>query len=166
MFEPRTATTGMTLISSRATAFYKRGFPILWFGFLIVLIFLPLIVGAQTGQSVQPMFFIVPVAMMAIGYFVFKKVILVLVDQVYDLGDALLVRNGTQEERIALSDITNVSYTPMMNPPQVTLSLRQPTGFGSKVTFCAPKRFVPFGSSPVIDALIRRVDAARRRAGN
>ena len=156
--------TGMTLISSRATAFYKRGFPILWFGFLLVLIVMPLIVSSQTGQWAQPTFFIVPIMLMAIGYYVFKRIIFNLVDQVYDLGDALLVRNGTQEERIALSDITNVSYTPLMNPPQVTLSLRQPTAFGVKLTFCAPKRFVPFGSSPVIDELIRRVDAARRRA--
>jgi hypothetical protein len=160
-----TSPQGMTLISSRATAFYKRGFPILWYGFLILFIFLPLIVGSQTGQSPQPMFFIVPIAMMAIGYFVFKKIVFTLVDQVFDLGDALLVKNGTQEERIALSDIINVSYTPMMNPPQVTLSLRQPTVFGAKVTFCAPKRFVPFASSPMVDDLIKRVDAARSRAG-
>jgi hypothetical protein len=160
-----TSPQGMTLISSRATAFYKRGFPILWYGFLILFIFLPLIVGSQTGQSPQPMFFIVPIAMMAIGYFVFKKIVFTLVDQVFDLGDALLVKNGTQEERIALSDIINVSYTPMMNPPQVTLTLRQPTVFGVKVTFCAPKRFVPFASSPMVDDLIKRVDAARSRAG-
>jgi hypothetical protein len=51
----------------------------------------------------------------------------------------------------------------MMNPPQVTLSLRQPTSFGDKVTFCAPTRLVPFATSPVIDDLIKRVDAARRR---
>ena len=159
-----TSPQGMTLISSRATAFYKRGFPILWYGFLILFIFLPLIVGSQTGQSPQPMFFIVPIAMMAIGYFVFKKIVFTLVDQVFDLGDALLVKNGTQEERIALSDIINVSYTPMMNPPQVTLTLRQPTVFGVKVTFCAPKRFVPFASSPMVDDLIKRVDAARRGA--
>src|SRR5437016_6113708 len=111
-----TSPQGMTLISSRATAFYKRGVPILWYGFLILFIFLPLIIGAQTGQSPQPMFFIVPIAMMAIGYFVFKKIVFTLVDQVFDLGDALLVKNGAQEERIALPDIINVSYTPMMNP--------------------------------------------------
>jgi hypothetical protein len=157
--------TGMTLISSRATAFYKRGFPVLWFGVLIALIFLPLIVGFQTGQSAQPMFFVVPIAMMAIGYYAFKRIIFTLVDQVYDLGDALLVRNGAEEERIALIDITNVGYSPMMNPPQVTLSLRQPSVFGAKVTFCAPIRFVAFGSSPMVDELIQRVDAARRRAG-
>jgi hypothetical protein len=31
------------------------------------------------------------------------------------------------------------------------------------VTFCAPTRFIPFATSPVIDDLIKRVDAARNR---
>jgi hypothetical protein len=53
-----------------------------------------------------------------------------LVDEVFDLGDALLVRNGGQEERIALADIKNVNFFPYMSPPQVTLSLRRPSVFG------------------------------------
>jgi hypothetical protein len=32
-----------------------------------------------------------------------------------------------------------------------------------EVTFCAPIRFVPFSSSPVINELIQRIDAARQR---
>jgi hypothetical protein len=92
-----------------------------------------------------------------------KKMVFNLVDQVFDVGDALLVKNGSQQEQIPLADITNISYVQMMNPPQVTLSLRQPTSFGDKVTFCAPTRFIPFATSPVIDDLIKRVDAARNR---
>ena len=82
-----------------------------------------------------------------------------------DLGDALLVKNADQEDRIALSDMVNVNYTPLMVPPRVTLSLRKAGLFGKQVSFCAPVRFVPFASSPIIADLIIRVDAARRAQG-
>ena len=153
----------MTQISSRMTFFYKRVFPIIWFGFLTLFMIGPGVISLSNGQALQPMFFITPVIMMVVGYFFMRRTVFNLVDGVFDAGDALLVKNGSLEEQIPLADITNVSYAQMMNPPQVTLSLRQPTGFGDKVTFCAPTRLIPFASSPVIDDLIKRVDAARRR---
>lgn len=153
----------MTQISSRMTFFYKRVFPIFWFGFLTLFMIGPTAVAWSSGQAPQPMFFIMPIIMMVVGYAIMKKMVFNLVDQVFDVGDALLVKNGSQQEQIPLADITNISYVQMMNPPQVTLSLRQPTSFGDKVTFCAPTRFIPFATSPVIDDLIKRVDAARNR---
>ena len=153
----------MTQISSRMTFFYKRVFPIFWFGFLTLFMIGPTAVAWSSGQAPQPMFFIMPIIMMVVGYAIMKKMVFNLVDQVFDVGDALLVKNGSQQEQIPLADITNISYVQMMNPPQVTLSLRQPTSLGDKVTFCAPTRFIPFATSPVIDDLIKRVDAARNR---
>jgi hypothetical protein len=153
----------VTQISSRMTFFYKRVFPIFWFGFLTLFMIGPTAVAWSSGQAPQPMFFIMPIIMMVVGYAIMKKMVFNLVDQVFDVGDALLVKNGSQQEQIPLADITNISYVQMMNPPQVTLSLRQPTSFGDKVTFCAPTRFIPFATSPVIDDLIKRVDAARNR---
>jgi hypothetical protein len=85
-----------------------------------------------------------------------------LVDEVFDLGDALLVRNGGQEERIALADIKNVNFFPYMSPPQVTLSLRRPSVFGERIVFCAPARLIPLSTSPMIEKLIDRIDAARQ----
>jgi hypothetical protein len=43
------------------------------------------------------------------------------------------------------------------------LSLRRPSIFGDQVAFCAPIRFVPFATSPIIDDLINRIDVARRK---
>jgi hypothetical protein len=154
----------VTQISSRLTFFYKRVFPIFWFGFLVLFMIGPTVISWNTGQAPNPMFLIMPIFMMVFGYFIMKKMVFNLVDEVFDAGDALLVKNGSLEEQIPLADITNVSYAQLMNPPQVTLSLRQPTSFGDKVTFCAPTRLMPFATSPVIDDLIKRVDAARRRA--
>ena len=67
-------------------------------------------------------------AMIGFGYFIMKKLVFDLVDEVWDDGDALVVKNRGQEERIALADIKNVSYSPFVNPPRVTLSLRRHDG--------------------------------------
>jgi hypothetical protein len=153
----------MRRISSKMTFFYKRIFPVFWFGFLILFIAIPLFFGgAQNGPPPFP-FLIVPLIMMAFGYFVMKKLVFDLVDEVWDDGETLLIRNGGQEERVALRDIKNVSYSTVINPPRVTLSVRQPTTFGNQIAFVAPVRFVPFTTSPIINDLIERVDHARQR---
>jgi hypothetical protein len=153
----------MTRLSSRATFFYKRIFPVFFIGILLVFIAIPLLRG-DVG-TYPPPFFIAPVIALIVFVFLMKRLIFDLVDEVFDLGDYLLVRNGGREDRIALSDIMNINYSPLVSPPRVTLSLRKPNLFGDKVSFCAPLRFVPFSSSPLIDQLIVRVDAARRAAG-
>ena len=153
----------MSRISSHLTFLYKRVFPIFWFGLLLLFLAFGLIGTLRSERSPSLLFVIVPLLMMAFGYFIMKKLIFDLVDEVVDLGDALMISNGGRQERVALSDIVNVSYSPFVNRPRVTLSLRTPGAFGSRVTFCAPVRLLPFSSSPVIDALIERIDAARQR---
>jgi hypothetical protein len=101
--------------------------------------------------------------MAVFGYWFMKKVNFNLADAVLDAGDALVVRSGGQEERIALSDIKNVNYSPYMYPPQVTLSVRRHTVFGDTIHFCAPVSLMPLWSSPVILDLIDRADAARKK---
>jgi hypothetical protein len=51
----------------------------------------------------------------------------------------------------------------MSSPPRIVLSLRRPSVFGDQVAFCAPIRFVPFATSPIIDDLIERIDVARQK---
>jgi hypothetical protein len=153
----------MPLISSKITFFYKRIFPIVWFGILAVFF----LVGLSKGLAADPIsnlpFLIVPLVMAIFGYQIMKRMTFNLVDQVFDLGDALLVRSGGQEERIALADIKNVNFFPYMSPPQVTLALRRPSVFGDTIAFCAPARIMPLSPSPMIEKLIDRIDAARRR---
>jgi hypothetical protein len=148
----------MRRISSSWTFFYKRIFPAIWFGVLALFVG----ISVLAGQRALP-FLIVPLAMIGFGYFLMKKLVFDLVDEVWDDGDALVVKNGGQDERIALADIKNVNYSPIVNPPRVTLSLRRQTAFGDQITFCAPVRFIPLTSSPVITALIDRVDQARNK---
>ena len=146
----------MRPVSSKMTFFYKRVFPVIWFGFLLLLIAFGLF-SASTS-------FLIAVLLMGVfGYWMMKKVMFNLADEVLDAGNALVVRSGGQEERIALSDIKNVNYSPYMYPPQVTLSVRRHTVFGDTIAFCAPVSIVPLWSSTVIHDLIDRVDVARRK---
>ena len=153
----------MRRISSRSTFVYKRVFPLIFFGILVVFLTFMLLGTQRAGQTPPWPAFIIPVVAFAFVFFVMKKMVFDLVDEVLDAGDALIVRNRGQEERIAFSDIMNVSYSPFVSPPRVVLSLRRPSIFGSQVAFCAPLRFVPFTTSPIVDELIQRIDAARRR---
>jgi len=155
----------MRLISSKMTFFNKRVFPAIWFGFLAVFIGLALFSGAGRNPASLLPVLIAPAIMIVFGYVIMKKLVFDLADEVWDDGDSLVVKNGGQEQRIALSDIKNVSYSPFVNPPRVTLSLRRPTVFGDEITFSAPLRLVPFSKSPVITDLIERVDQARSEHG-
>jgi hypothetical protein len=153
------------LSSSKTTFFYKRIFPIVWFGIMAVLFFVGLLKVLGTDPISNVPFLIVPVLMAIIGYQFMKKLAFNLVDEVLDAGDALIVRSGGREERIALADIKNVNYFPYGSPPQVTLSLRRPSAFGDTIVFCGPARFMPLSSSPVADSkLVDRINAARGRS--
>ncbi len=152
----------MRLISSRWTFFYKRIFPAIWFGLMAVFIAISLFAtGPRLDQLTSALGVIAPLLMAVVGFVVMRMFIFDLVDEVWDDGTALIVKNGGQEQRIALSDIKNVNYSPFVSPPRTTLLLRHPAVFGSQVTFCAPVRFLPLTRSPAIDDLIERVDAAR-----
>ena len=113
--------------STKATFFYKRIFPFLWFGVLLLIIAFGVLSTSRGSQASNIPFLIVPVLMGVVGYRFMQKMVFCLADEVLDAGDALVVRNGGQEERISLSDIKNVNYSPYMSPPQVTLSLRRHT---------------------------------------
>jgi hypothetical protein len=153
----------MRRISSRWTFFYKFIFPLIWFGFIIVFLIVAVVVPTRSGQALPIPALIVPIIMGVIGYSLMKKMIFNLADEVWDDGNALVVKKSGQEEHIALSDIKNVNYSTMTSPPRVVLSLRRPSVFGDQVAFCAPIRFIPFSTSPLIDDLIERIDAARQK---
>jgi len=150
----------MTRISSRRTYFLKRLFPIIWFGILGVSLF-----GLTATPATRQMpwaLYGVPVAMAALGYVIMRKFVFDLADEVFDGGDHLLVRFGDEQERIPLDSIINVNQTVMVNPPRATLTLRSPGRFGKTVVFSPIQTGVLFRSSPIMDTLIERIDAARR----
>jgi hypothetical protein len=153
----------MRRLSSGLSFVYKWVFPVMWFAILAAFAVIALTAPAQSSPDYfsRGMFLLVPIFMAVFGYFVFRKLVFDLVDEVFDEGDSLVVKNRGKSDRIALSDIKNVSYSTLINPPRVTLSLRKPSIFGDEVTFCGPFRLVPFSTHPAINAFIERVDAAR-----
>jgi hypothetical protein len=151
----------MELLSSRMTFYFKRIFPVIWFGFLVFF----LVTGATHGAWEQdPVFFIMPVVMAIFGIIFFRVLLWSLVDEVRDGGAFLLVRKGSVEQRIPLSDIVNVSISQFVNPRRLSLRLRTRGKFGDEIVFL-PKQpglqFNPLARNPVAESLIKRVDAAR-----
>lgn len=109
-------------------------------------------------------FLVMPIFIGVIGFMVMKKLIWDLVDEVHDGGDYLLIRKGSEEERVPLKNIINVSASTNTNPPRITLRLLKPGKFGPEITFSPQLKFSlnPFAKNPIVDELIVRVDAARR----
>lgn len=111
----------MKKISSDSTWFYKKVFPAMWFGLLAAFF-----VVSVTGNGLSTggwKFLLMPCLMAIVGFFVMKNVVWDLVDEVHDCGDSLLVRNGSEEERIPLSNIINVNASTQTRPPRITLRL-------------------------------------------
>ena len=156
----------MKKISSNYLFFTKKLFPVLWFGILAFVLFMMIV---SKVYEKAPIAVVVPCVLRAFGYFIMKKIVWDLIDEVYDFGDYLLIRNGIDEERVALSNIINVSATLFMNPPRVTLRLAKPGKFGEEISFSPlrPFNINPFARNQITDELIMRVDKARtERAAN
>jgi hypothetical protein len=151
-----------TLISSASTSYYKRTFPIIWFGFIAFFLCATLGIGISQKQSLVEFvpFIVVPLLLAAFGYGLMKRNVFDLVDEVWDAGSDLIVKNKDQEDRIALKDVVNVNYD-RSNPSRVTLMLREPSAFGSEISFAPPYRFFFWSMPPIARDLIARIDATR-----
>ena len=150
----------MKKISSGATYFYKKIFPAIWFGFLTIFLLIS-VFGFLSNGSVPIAFLVIPAIMAIFGYFLMRALVFDLMDEVYDEGSNLLVKNRNKEERINLKNIKNISYSFMTNPNRVTLSLRVSSQFGNEITFSPPASWVPFKKNNDILELIDRVDKIR-----
>jgi hypothetical protein len=107
------------------------------------------------------MFFLVPIFLATLGYYIMKTLVFDLIDEVYDEGRTLLFKNGGKEVRVNLAEIKNVSYATAVNPPRVTISLRYETELGKELTFSPPASIIPFKKNKDIEELIDRIDKAR-----
>ena len=147
----------MKRLTSRVTYYQKKIFPAFWFGFLGLFVCVALVTGA-VNSSLGLIFILVPAFMAAIGYVIMKKLVFDLIYEVYDEGETLLFRDKGKEVRVNLADIKNVSYSWMVSPPRVTLSIRYMTELGDKLSFSPPASFI---KNKDIEELIDRIDKAR-----
>jgi hypothetical protein len=73
----------------------------------------------------EPGWLLAPAAITVIGVVYIRKFVLPLADEVFDEGDALVVRRGADSVRIALPDIERIDYSLVFDPPRITLHTRQ-----------------------------------------
>ncbi len=161
----------MRRLSSSSTFFYKRVFPILWFGFLLIFFAIQLWATQHAGVVVQPPefvpFLLMPLLMAGVGFFIFRKLIRDLVDEVWLDGDWLVVKDRDEQRRVALSDVMNVNATTLTNPRRITVMLRTDSRHGRSFSFmpASPRGFLSaFKPDPIALELIERVDALRGTA--
>jgi hypothetical protein len=156
----------MRRISSQRTFFYKRVFPVLWFGVIATLMLVDLLASRRSHFEALPML-AVPVMMIIVGYALFRRLYSGLVDEVWDDGDALIAKNAGAEERVPLSNVMNIGYSMFTNPERITMTLREASPLGKEISFIplsAGFSFRWLSRNPIVDELIQRVDDARRRA--
>jgi len=148
---------------SRSTLLYKRLFPVFWFGFLAFIVATGFTHGPMAAE--QWIFLLIPCFLAVVGVVIMRRFIWDLMDEVHDGGDYLLVRKGSEEERIALSNIMNVNVTLHMNPQRITLRLVKPGRFGPEISFTPVTRFGfnRFAKNPVAEDLMVRAYEARTR---
>ena len=151
----------MRRVSSKLTYFYKRIFPAVWFGFLALFVAIFVVASAAAGHWPPLPFVLAPAVIAVFGYVLMKRLVFDLVDEVLDDNDALIIKNGREQERVELRDIVNVGFAQFVNPPRVTLWLREPGLFGSQVSFCAPIRLSWFATCPIVEELVQRIDSRR-----
>jgi hypothetical protein len=149
-------------ISSGSTSFHKRVFPFLWYGALAAFVAVGVL---DRAWEKDVSFLVIPCVMAVIGYFVMKKMVWDLADEVYDCGDTLLVRMQGLEERVALANVINVNSSTRSNPQRITLRLATPGRFGNEISFAPVVSFSlnPLVRNAVAEDLIVRVDRARSR---
>jgi hypothetical protein len=152
----------MKKISSNSLFITKKLFPVLWFGILAFI--LVMMISSKVYEK-APIALVGPCLMAILGYFLMRKLVWDLVDEVYDCGDSLLIKERGKEEYIPLSEIINVSASMLVNPPRVTLRLIRPGKFGDEISFSPIRPFAinPFARNQITDDLIIRVDAARTK---
>jgi hypothetical protein len=149
----------MRRLSSRLTFFHKRVFPAV---FVIVLGLSAAAVIERNREAAVPVLGFLLLAA-AVMFLVLRKVVFDLCDEAWDEGAVLLLRKKGYELKVPLGAIQNVGYERWTKPQRVTLSLRDTTPLGNELSFALPVRLLPLSRNPLVDGLIERVDAARRR---
>src|SRR5262245_48277069 len=81
-FIPTREPHAMKRISSKWTFFYKRIFPVILLGFLLLFVTAALATQRSANAPPAALFFLVAVFMAVIGFFIFRKLIFDLVDEV------------------------------------------------------------------------------------
>lgn len=148
---------------SVGTLFFKKVFPIFFLGSAALTVLTAFWRAASDG--VESALEYMPLAgVMVVIYVFFRLVSKELVDEVFDGGDSLIVRNNGIEERVLLSEIAQVRESIWrQGPPRVELLLRTPGALGRVIAFMPTSySLFPLSRSPVFHELTARVERAHQ----
>ena len=104
---------------------------------------------------------LVPIGLTIFGYFVLRRLVFPLADEVWIDGRDLIVRRGGEEARFPIREIMSVESPRRVEPARVELTLREPCLFGSEIAFLPTVRWFDLGRHPVVDELLRRSRASK-----
>lgn len=143
-------------ISSRATFWNRRVFPVLWFGFLALW---SCAAGYGVFHKGVPIFvLLVPAVMAVFGFLMMRWLVFPLADEVFLDGDEVIVRKGGREIRFPVRQIINVDSSVMTRPERITLLLREPCEWGREIVFTPTFHFRWFTRHPIAGELIARAN--------
>lgn len=149
----------MKRISSDITRLHKTLFPVLIIGVSIAVL---VILVADMINKKEVNIFAIGFMLLA-GVYAFsesKKRMTGLVDEVWDDGDAVIIKNGNREARVVLSNIRKVRYGGIGNAHFVTLQLHEACSLGQEISFVPPRKFLQFTRNPAVSDLISRIKKA------
>jgi hypothetical protein len=143
------------------TFFHKRLLPSV-FAVVIFLVSCGILVAALAKPIILPLIAL-PLFAMISGYAMMKHWVLDLVDEVWDDGDAIIVRNHGIEREFALSDFVNVTYAGSINPRRISLWPREISKeFGPEIPFIPPFTMQTFCMPPLAVELKARIERCRQ----
>ncbi len=136
-------------LSSKLTFAAKIIAPGLWIFFWVVLTLVLLFGVDERTKPPSIYFFVMGIVITTIFYFTIMKYKKVSVDD-----DFLYASNYLKEIKISLSDISDVTEIVWIRGHPVTIHLKTPSEFGSKITFTPKSQgFKFFQPHPVVDEL-------------
>ncbi len=114
---------------------------------------------AQTGEW-SAWAVVIPVLLGIFGFVLHHEFLSNLVDEVWDAGDTLRVRNRGREHLLPLSEVERLDYRPMEGLHWIVVRLKTRHALGKQWVFIPHGRGSFHGWSPELDALEERTTAA------
>jgi hypothetical protein len=144
------------------TFWYRRVFPVFWFGFLVLWTMFAMLLSGRDRPPLVVLF--VPAFMALFGYFLMRRLVFPLADEVFLDEDEVIVRKNGKEIRFGVRQIMNVDSSMMTSPECITLTLREPSELGREIAFSPKYRFHLFSRHPIAEELIAKSNGVERIA--
>lgn len=149
----------MYKLSADSTSLYKKLFPFSMYVVLAAFYALCMVAMYQIGEF-DIWFFLVPVGLAALAYFLLQDGMIGLADDVFDCGEYLLVRSKGKEIRVDLEDVVKFEYSYRTQPQLICLTYKKSENSYRTVKFTPPTD--QQSPNPEIMDVIRRIEAQKK----